>query len=249
MASRLLSRAEWLSRAALKAGKAIVSAPILPLKFDGGDFHLQAYIVDTLWIVQNFAHAPRAADNTANVTEDAYTTWYLSSAIQLGTSGRPKPWTLEYFEAFWRTLTFNSIVNEEHAEGGRPSPPKYGDTLARLQVVAETGILPLSCKDPELQVQQQEKERLLTTIIGSSYGRALGMTQRKQPILSPRGSLSDDVVAVAIGARVPFVLRATGESEAGIKVFRLVGTAYVHELDAGIHVAAARSPLEIVILR
>ena len=51
------------------------------------------------------------------------------------------------------------------------------------------------------------------------------------------------------GARLPYVLRQTGDLQEGERVFRLIGAYYVHALNAGICVAEAEGVLEAIVVR
>jgi hypothetical protein len=44
----------------------------------------------------------------------------------------------------------------------------------------------------------------------------------------PTDAAEGDQIAVVDGAKVPLVLRSTGESSDGIATFKFIGTAYVH---------------------
>ncbi|KAK4954512.1 hypothetical protein LTR10_007943 [Elasticomyces elasticus] len=179
------------------------------------------------------------------VEDDPYTEWYLSTAIEMVKTVHPAPWSDAFFNSFWRTLTFNSIASAE-TELGQDSPVEYGITFANLDVVRASGIRAETVVNAASNVQ---RERFLTTAMDSGSKHTVCITGSGMVVLAPRLTETADVVAVCLGARAPFVLRATNFEKDGKKVYRFVGTGYAHELNDGIHIAASKTALGSIILR
>ncbi|KAK1094040.1 hypothetical protein LTR48_001115 [Friedmanniomyces endolithicus] len=183
-------------------------------------------------------------DSSCWFSDDPYTTWYFRNALELVKTRHPPPWSASFYASFWRTLTFNT--SDVASDVAQFPPAEYGDTLASLDVVKESGILANSSTRVSTSVQ---KQRFLTTAMAFGSWHAVCVTASGLVGLVPRYTTVGDVVAVCPGARAPFVLRSTGNERDGKKVFQFVGTGYVHELNEGIHVAASKGELESIVLR
>ncbi|KAK6432619.1 hypothetical protein LTR95_011212 [Oleoguttula sp. CCFEE 5521] len=230
----------------LTAGKGPVPCTIKALESQGDDLTLQLIIVDRIAAVQDFGQAPDITISSHDASADPYTSWYLRSAIQLLCQRHSLPWSASFVGAFWRTLTNNTAMNVDKSDGDSPAPAYYGNAFTCLDTVAEMAILAQASSQQSTQV---EKERLLSAILGSGYEHAVCVSDGGDPMLAPRKARRGDVIAVALGARAPFVLRPTNDLQDGKRVYRLVGTCYVHALNEGIHFACSRGRVEEVILR
>ncbi|KAK0292106.1 hypothetical protein LTR91_000100 [Friedmanniomyces endolithicus] len=215
-----------------------------PAAFEGDFLIIPGYVVDTITLMMDFKSPRPLSGEVAEVEEDPYTTWYLRTALELMKVRHPSPWSASFYASFWRTLTFyTSNVADDVAQF---PPAEYGDTLASLDVVKESGILTDSSTRVSTSVQRQ---RFLTTAMAFGSWHAVCVTSSGSVGLVPRYTKVGDVVAVCPGARAPFVLRPTESETGGKKVFQFVGTGYVHELNDGIHVAASKGSLESIVLR
>ncbi|KAK1056044.1 hypothetical protein LTR33_013991 [Friedmanniomyces endolithicus] len=218
--------------------------PVEPVAFDGDFLILPAYVVDTVTLMMDFTSPRPLSGAKVEVQDDPYTTWYLRNALELVKTRHPPPWSAPFYASFWRTLTFNT--SDVASDVAQFPPAEYGDTLASLDVVKESGILANSSTRVSTSVQRQ---RFLTTAMAFGSWHAVCVTSSGWVGLVPRYTTIGDVIAVCPGARAPVVLRSTGNERDGKKLFQFVGTGYVHELNNGIHVAASKGKLESIVLR
>ncbi|KAK0912450.1 hypothetical protein LTR02_002834 [Friedmanniomyces endolithicus] len=218
--------------------------PVEPVAFDGDFLILPAYVVDTVTLMMDFTSPRPLSGAKVEVQDDPYTTWYLRNALELVKTRHPPPWSAPFYASFWRTLTFNT--SDVASDVAQFPPAEYGDTLASLDVVKESGILANSSTRVSTSVQRQ---RFLTTATAFGSWHAVCVTSSGWVGLVPRYTTIGDVIAVCPGARAPVVLRSTGNERDGKKLFQFVGTGYVHELNNGIHVAASKGKLESIVLR
>ncbi|KAK0334673.1 hypothetical protein LTR94_015956 [Friedmanniomyces endolithicus] len=226
----------------LSAG--IGHVPVESAAFEGDFLALPAYVVDVVTHIMDFTSPRPLSGEKVEVQDDPYTTWYFRNALELVKTRHPPPWSASFYASFWRTLTFNT--SDVASDVAQFPPAEYGDTLASLDVVKESGILANSSTRVSTSVQ---KQRFLTTAMAFGSWHAVCVTASGLVGLVPRYTTVGDVVAVCPGARAPFVLRSTGNERDGKKVFQFVGTGYVHELNEGIHVAASKGELESIVLR
>lgn len=131
--------------------------------------------------------------------------------------------------AFWKTLSADMTP-----EGG-PAPPSFGDEYHK---VLEYLRLLDSCDYDLLKVSSMPDAKELEAFSNDSvfvdawfraaFQRKFCSTKQERIGLVPRGTLKSDLVAVFMGADVPFVLRATGADG-----YELIGECYIHGIMKG----------------
>nr|OQO30472.1 hypothetical protein B0A51_02814 [Rachicladosporium sp. CCFEE 5018] len=194
----------------LRAGKGPAPCIIKALESEGNNLTLQLIIVDRIAAIQDFSTAPESHLESHDIAPDPLAVWYLSTAIQVVCERHPTPWSTECIRAFWLTLMFNTTLNDDKSDGSSPMPASYGDAFASLEVVARSGVLPSA---PVQQASQVDSDRLLACVMGRMSEHAISLLGNGEPALVPRMARTDDVIAVALCARAPFVLRPSGAVE------------------------------------
>lgn len=131
--------------------------------------------------------------------------------------------------AFWKTLSADMIPV------GDPAPPSFGDE--HLQVLEYLRLLD-SCDYDLLKVSTMPHAKELEAFSNDSvfvdawfraaFQRNFCSTKQRRIGLAPRGALKGDLVAVFMGADMPFVLRATGMGG-----YELIGECYIHGIMNG----------------
>lgn len=126
-------------------------------------------------------------------------------------------------EAFWRSLSCDSAVG-----GQRPLPQNYGDRYETLM-----GQRPPPPPLPGQEEQEEDKDfepmrndwvrDYAVHAVAKCVNKAFFLTHRGRIGMAVRGVQRDDVVMIARGATVPYVVRRVGDG-----TFRFVGEAYVH---------------------
>lgn len=131
--------------------------------------------------------------------------------------------------AFWKTLSADMTPM------GGPAPPSFGDE--HLKVLEYLKLLN-SCDYDLLKVSTIPHAKELEAFSNDSvfvdawfraaFQRNFCSTKQGRIGLLPRGTLKGDLVAVFMGADVPFVLRATGADR-----YELIGECYIHGIMNG----------------
>ncbi|KAK7912282.1 hypothetical protein PG985_014763 [Apiospora marii] len=232
----------------LRAGKGdFRSLALEPLKFQGSDFEVQAFLIDTIDSVLPYKTLGRSSEYT-NIEEDDQVAWYLEQAILHVSQVYPVPWPENLAARFVRTLTCNSVVLSG-VDGGAPSPAGYDRAFAQLAIVRKLGVFD---HPPPVRPGQtptaQERQSFLTTVAGYMSDNTICTVPRGRVALVPRRAEPGDVVAVCPGARLPFILRPSCRGTASSQRFQMVGTGYVHDFNDGIHIAKSFGKLDSVIL-
>ncbi|KAK8137306.1 hypothetical protein PG984_005246 [Apiospora sp. TS-2023a] len=239
----------------LRAGKGDFSSLALePLKFQGSDFKVQAFLVDTIDSVLLYKTLGRPTEYTS-IEEDHQVAWYLEQSIRHVSQAYPFPWAEDLAECFVRTLTCNSVVLSG-VDGGAPSPAGYDRAFAQLGIVRKLGVLggsltprPEQTSAAATTTTAQERQGFLTTVAGYMSDNTICIIPHGRFSLVPRRAEPGDVVAVCPGARLPFILRPSRrETAGGRQRFQMVGTGYVHDFNDGIHIAMSYGKLETLIL-
>lgn len=116
-------------------------------------------------------------------------------------------------EAFWRSLSCDSAVR-----GERPLPGDYGERYETL-VAHDDGFEPM---------KNDWVRSYGVHAVAKCHNKSLFLTHRGRIGVGVRGAKKDDVVVIARGGTVPYVVRRVGDG-----TFRFVGEAYVHGVTDG----------------
>ena len=131
--------------------------------------------------------------------------------------------------AFWKSLSADTTPV------GGPAPPSFGDE--HLKVIEYLELLD-SCDYDLLKVSTMPHAKELEAFSNDSvfvdawfraaFQKKFCSTKQGRLGLAPRATLQGDLIAIFMGADVPFVLRATGTEG-----YELLGECYIHGIMNG----------------
>lgn len=120
-------------------------------------------------------------------------------------------------EAFWRSLSCDSAVR-----GMRPLPRDYGERYETL-VGQRQPPHDFKASDHFEPMKNDWVREYAVHAVAKCHNKSFFLTHRGRMGVGVRGIKKDDVMMIARGSNVPYVVRRVGDG-----TFRFVGEAYVH---------------------
>lgn len=222
-----------------RAGKVAVSG-ILPLKFEGNDMVVQAFLIDTINSIlspQSFRFGEPFKGDSEN---DPSIRAYFQGAINLMKAVHTGFWSDTVFENFVRTLLADLDTYLER------SPKEYISVCESLDVVRDNAIRS-SLTSSTANTSKHDRHIFSTAVAAFISENTLCMSARNSLGIVPSLTKNEDLICVCPGSRVPFIIRPTNQASAGRKVFQLVGYGFFLSLNDGKGLGA-ETP-QVIILR
>ncbi|MCJ1315428.1 hypothetical protein MMC15_000747 [Xylographa vitiligo] len=144
----------------------------------------------------------------------------LDEAMKQLPSSKRKLLDPERSDALWRTLVTNRVLlGRAHTLGSKIAPKIFGKMF---EVFRNRSSVPASFQ-PKMPLQQRKQEYIKIFVQSMQLGdHRFFVTANGRIGIGPHTLRKDDVVAIILGADMPFVFRARGE------IYQLIGCSYVH---------------------